>query len=335
MITGDQAGTALHVAKDVGIYDERATRAVTGRQIDLCQKAGQIEELLDVKVFARVSPQHKLDIIQMHQDDGSVVAMTGDGVNDAPALKRADIGVAMGIRGTEVARESADMVLRDDAFTSIVAAVAQGRVIFNNIRKFVVYLLSCNLSEIMVIGVASAMDAPLPLLPLQILFLNMVTDVFPALALGTCQGHEDVMTRPPRSVLDSIVGKQQWWVIMLYSTLITAVVLCSFTIARGVLGMSSEESLTVSFLVIALAQILHVFNMAEPGSHPFKNEITKNGYVWAAVVLCGLILYLAVSFPPLARVLTLQSPSASGFVLIVVASAVPLIVGRFVSMIKR
>ena len=335
MITGDQAGTALHVAKDVGIYDEVATRVVTGKQIDTCQKAGQMEDLLDVKVFARVSPQHKLDIIQMHQDDGSVVAMTGDGVNDAPALKRADIGVAMGIRGTEVARESADMVLRDDSFTSIVAAVAQGRVIFNNIRKFVVYLLSCNLSEVMVIGIASAMDAPLPLLPLQILFLNMVTDVFPALALGVCHGHEDVMARPPRSVRDPIVGKRQWWVIMLYSILITVVVLGSFTIARGSMGMSTEEAVTVSFLVIALAQILHVFNMAEPGSHPFKNEITKNGYVWAAVVLCGLILYFALSLPPLARVLALQAPSAGGFVLIVISSAIPLIVGRVVSMIKR
>jgi Ca2+-transporting ATPase len=136
-------------------------------------------------------------------------------------------------------------------------------------------------------------------------------------------------------VLDPIVGKRQWWVIILYSTLITAVVLSSFAIARGVLGMSPEEAVTVSFLVIALAQILHVFNMAEPGSHPLKNEITKNGYVWAAVVLCGLILYFAVSLPPLAKVLALRVPSATGFVLIVISSAIPLIVGRIVSVMKR
>ena len=153
MVTGDQAGTALHVAKNTGICQTEGKQCIAlGKEIDEAQRQGRLNDMLGVTVFSRVTPQNKLDIIQMHQDEGAVVAMTGDGVNDAPALKKADIGIAMGIRGTEVARETADMVLRDDAFVSIVSAVEQGRVIFNNIRKFVVYLMSCNLSEVLVIG---------------------------------------------------------------------------------------------------------------------------------------------------------------------------------------
>ena len=155
MVTGDQAGTALHVAKNTGICQTEGKQCIAlGKEIDEAQRQGRLSDMLGVTVFSRVTPQNKLDIIQMHQDEGAVVAMTGDGVNDAPALKKADIGIAMGIRGTEVARETADMVLRDDAFVSIVSAVEQGRVIFNNIRKFVVYLMSCNLSEVLVIGLA-------------------------------------------------------------------------------------------------------------------------------------------------------------------------------------
>ena len=329
MVTGDQGGTALHVAKNTGICrQEQDCKVTTGAEIDEVQQRGEIEEMLGVTVFSRVTPKNKLDIIQMHQDQGAVVAMTGDGVNDAPALKKADIGIAMGIRGTEVARETADMVLRDDAFVSIVSAVEQGRVIFNNIRKFVVYLMSCNLSEVMVIGLASMIAAPLPLLPLQILFLNMVTDVFPALALGASKGHADVMAQPPRSLKDPIIGRKQWRAISLYSLLITAVVLASFTIARGTLGMSDTQAVTVSFLVIAIAQLLHVFNMAEPQSKVFDNEITRNPYVWGAVALCCLILTAAMTYQPLAEVLSLEPLDLHGWMLVVVASLIPLIVGR-------
>ena len=329
MVTGDQAGTALHVAKNTGICQKDDDQCVAlGSEIDAAQQHQGLSGMLGVNVFSRVTPKNKLDIIQMHQNDGAVVAMTGDGVNDAPALKKADIGIAMGIRGTEVARETADMVLRDDAFVSIVSAVEQGRVIFNNIRKFVVYLMSCNLSEVLVIGLASMSGAPLPLLPLQILFLNMVTDVFPALALGASKGHADVMSHPPRSIHDPIVGRSQWRMIGFYSILITSVVLGSFVLARAWLGMSDGQAVTVAFLVIAVAQLLHVFNMSESGSRAFDNEITRNPYVWLAVALCGLILAAAMFAPGLSSVLSLEPIDRHGWLLVAFASLVPLVVGR-------
>ncbi|MGB2403615.1 MAG: cation-translocating P-type ATPase [Akkermansiaceae bacterium] len=335
MVTGDQAGTALHVAKNTGICQREDEHCVAlGSEIEKAQKDERLDDMLGVTVFSRVTPKNKLDIIQMHQDDGAVVAMTGDGVNDAPALKKADIGIAMGIRGTEVARETADMVLRDDAFVSIVSAVEQGRVIFNNIRKFVVYLMSCNLSEVLVIGLASMTGAPLPLMPLQILFLNMVTDVFPALALGASKGHADVMSHRPRSIHDPIIGRHQWQMIGGYSILITFVVLGSFVIARAWLGMSDSQAVTVAFLVIAVAQLLHVFNMPESGGAAFNNEITRNPYVWIAVILCGVILAAAMFIPSLASVLSLAPIDQRGWLLVACASIVPLLVGRAHAVLK-
>ena len=329
MVTGDQAGTALHVARNTGICELEDHQCVAlGSEIDEAQKHQRLDDMLGVTVFSRVTPKNKLDLIKMHQDHGAVVAMTGDGVNDAPALKKADIGIAMGIRGTEVARETADMVLRDDAFVSIVSAVEQGRVIFNNIRKFVVYLMSCNLSEVLVIGLASMSGAPLPLMPLQILFLNMVTDVFPALALGASKGHADVMSHKPRSIDDPIIGRHQWQMIGCYSFLITLVVLGSFVIARAWLGMSDGQAVTIAFLVIALAQLLHVFNMPESGGATFNNEITRNPYVWLAVALCVAILAAAMLIPGLASVLSLTPIDQRGWLLVVCASFIPLIVGR-------
>lgn len=329
MVTGDQGGTALHVAKNTGIcHAEGEQCEAKGADIDEAQKQGRLEDMLEVTVFSRVTPKNKLDIIQLHQDQGNVVAMTGDGVNDAPALKKADIGIAMGIRGTEVAQETADMILRDDAFVSIVSAVEQGRIIFNNIRKFVVYLMSCNLSEVLVIGLASMSGAPLPLLPLQILFLNMVTDVFPALALGASKGHQDVMAHPPRSIHDPIIGRHQWRVIGFYSLLITVCVLASFAIARLWLGMTDGQAVTVSFLVIALAQLLHVFNMAETESGAVNNEISRNPYVWGAVGLCSLILLVAMFYAPLAGILSLEHIDQRGWILVIVASMIPLLTGR-------
>ena len=186
MVTGDHPKTAVSIAASVGLTAGDESTVIAGKDIKPIEELSpeEQERYRQTSVFARVSPKQKLDLIAVHQKAGSVVAMTGDGVNDAPALKKADIGIAMGLRGTQVAREAADMVLKDDAFSTIVVAVEQGRIIFENIRKFVVYLLSCNISEVMVVFVASVVNAPLPILPLQILFLNLVTDVFPGLGAG-------------------------------------------------------------------------------------------------------------------------------------------------------
>ncbi|MDZ4704785.1 MAG: HAD-IC family P-type ATPase, partial [Saprospiraceae bacterium] len=164
----------------------------------------------------------KLDIVKLLQKKGNVVAMTGDGVNDAPAIKKSDIGIAMGLRGTQVAQEASDMVLQDDSFTSIVTAIKQGRIIFENIRKFVIFLLSCNLSELMVIATASVFSLHFQLFPLQILFINLITDVLPALALGVSEGARDIMQRPPRNAIEPIIDRKKWISIFFYAVVIGA-----------------------------------------------------------------------------------------------------------------
>jgi Ca2+-transporting ATPase len=278
-----------------------------------------------------VSPKQKLDLITLHQKNHSIVAMTGDGVNDAPALKKADIGVAMGQRGTQVAREASDMVLKDDSFSTIVAAVEQGRVIFNNIRKFIVYLLSCNVSEILIVAIASIMRAPLPLLPLQILFLNLVTDVFPALALGVGEGDPDIMQRPPRDPRESIITRHHWIGIGLYGAVITISVLVAFAISFLWLDAGSELSVTISFVTLALAQLWHVFNMRDRESGLFKNEITRNPYIWGALILCVGLVLIAIYIPVLSLVLHLTDPGYKGWLLIGGLSLVPLLVGQLLN----
>ncbi|MDZ7806451.1 MAG: HAD-IC family P-type ATPase [Gracilimonas sp.] len=189
MVTGDQVETARYIANELRLDEKSNSVVIHGSELYDIDK----DTKLNSSVYARIDPKQKLDIIDMYQNENQTVAMTGDGVNDAPALKKADIGIAMGQRGTQVAREAADIVLTDDAFSTIVVAIEQGRIIFNNIRKFVFYLLSCNVSEVAVVGVASFIGMPLPILPLQILFLNLVTDVFPALALGLGEGDKSIM----------------------------------------------------------------------------------------------------------------------------------------------
>ncbi|MHC4992813.1 MAG: cation-translocating P-type ATPase, partial [Planctomycetota bacterium] len=281
MVTGDQAGTAMSIARAVGLAGEGDARVIHGGHLPSVDEMNEADrqQLARELVFARVDPEQKLHLIELHQQAGSVVAMTGDGVNDAPALRKADIGVAMGRRGTQVAREAADMVLQDDSFASIVRAIRQGRVIFANIRRFVVYLLSCNISEVLIVFGASAAGAPLPILPLQILYLNLVTDVFPALALGFGEGDPEVMERPPRNRAEPIMARRHWAAVGLYGVLIGLCVLGAFAIAVKRLGFSDERAVTVSFLALAMAQVWHVFNMRERGSSPLSNDVARSPWV--------------------------------------------------------
>src|SRR5690606_12732146 len=285
-------------------------------------------------VLARVSPEQKLRLVELHQASGSVVAMIGDGVNDAPALRRADIGVAMGRRGTDVAREAAAMVLKDDDFATVVAAVEEGRAIFRNIRAAVAYLLSCNLSEILVIGLAAALGFPLPLLPLQILFLNLVTDVFPALALGTTPADPGVLDRPPRDPREPILARRHWWAVAGYALLLTGPVLGAYPAALGPLALGSGRAVTVAFLSLALAQVFHVLNMRDvrrrgaPGVRPSPDPLPRNPWVWAATLACCLMVAAVTYVRPLAAALSVEPLPAAGWALTVAASPLPLRGGR-------
>ena len=328
MVTGDQAATARNVALAVGLADEDAAEVLEGRELKKLSENGDYERIRGASILARVSPKQKLDLIDIYQKEGLIVAMTGDGVNDAPALKKADIGVAMGQRGTQVAQEAADMVLQDDAFTTIVTAVEQGRAIFNKIRKFVLYLLSCNISEIFSVGLASLLALPLPILPLQILFLNLVTDVFPALALGVGEAEEGVMERPPRDPDEDIMLRHHWVAIVGYGLLITLAVLGALWAALNWLDVSREQAVTISFLTLASAQLWHVFNMRDTGTNLLRNEITTNPYVWGALVLCAVLLLLAVYLPGLSDVLNTVNPGLNGWLLVLGMSLLPTIAGQ-------
>jgi Ca2+-transporting ATPase len=275
-----------------------------------------------------ISPEQKLNLIAIHQAGGAIVAMTGDGVNDAPALKKADIGVAMGKRGTQVAREAADMVLTDDAFSTIVAAVEQGRAIFNNIRKFTLYLLSGNTGEIIAVAVASLINAPLPLLPLQILFINAVNDVFPALALGVGEGNPYQMKHPPRDSKEPILARRHWLAIVVYGLLLGSAVLGIFFLCLEVWGLEQQRAVTISFLTIAFARLWHVFNMRDNDSHLWNNEVTRNPYIWLALIICTGLLLIAVYVPVLAKVLNLVPPGWDGWGLIMGTSFIPLVIGQ-------
>jgi P-type Ca2+ transporter type 2C len=328
MVTGDHAATARHIAYELGMV---AAEAAPGSFIDartqLKSKAELDIDLMRASVISRATPEQKFDLIARYQQLGHVVAMTGDGVNDAPALRRADIGVAMGLRGTAVAKEAAHMILQDDEFGTIVEAVSQGRAIYANIRKFVVYLLSCNISEIMIVSVATVAGAPLPLLPLQILFLNLVTDVFPALALGVGQGSDQLMNEKPRPAKEPILTRDHWARILLYGAVMSVCVLSAMAIAVHSLGFNYEQAVTVSFATLAMGQLWHVFNMRAEDSRLLRNEIVSNPWVWAALVVCLLLVLAAVSLPGLQQLLSLTAPPASGWLLIVTMSCVPLLLG--------
>ncbi len=332
MATGDQSRTARVIAAAVGLADADAA-VVHGDQVDeVLADAGALQR---TRIFARVDPEQKIAIVGAYQRTGAVVAMTGDGVNDAPALKKADIGIAMGERGTQVAREAADMVLRDDSLASIVLAVRQGRVIYGNIRQFVVYLLSCNVAEIGVITIAALTGLPLPLLPLQILFLNLVTDVFPALALAFGEGDPNTMERSPRDRREAILTRRHWRRIIAYGALITTTVLVVLVFALERLEYGAKQAVTISFLTLGLAQLWHVFNVRRSGSSFLGNDVVRNPWVWGSIGLCALLLLATVFVPPLADVLDVAALDGAGWGIVVSASLVPWGVGQLWHAIAR
>jgi Ca2+-transporting ATPase len=292
MITGDHPLTARHIAQDIGITDN--DEFLTGQELDKLTEAEIRDKASDISVFARVSPEHKLKLIQAYQDHGNIVAMTGDGVNDAPALKKADIGVAMGITGTDVSKEAAAMVLLDDNFATIVAAVEEGRIIFDNIRKFIKYLLSCNASEIAVMLIAPFVGMPLPLLPLQILWINLVTDGLPALALGVEPAEANVMKRRPYSSEESIFGRG-----MVSFIIGMGIVMSVISIGIGVWAFFSHDPAwqTLLFTTLIFCQLALALEARGEETSLLKLGLFSNRPMVGAVAVSGVLQLIVIYVP--------------------------------------
>ena len=326
----------LNIAKQTGLVDEAEQQVITGKDLpDVNSLTDEWrKKILATAVFARTTPKQKLDIADVFQKAGNIVAMTGDGVNDAPALKKADVGIAMGLRGTPVAKETASIVLKDDSFTSIAAAVSDGRAIFRNIQKFVIYLVSCNLSEIFIVTTLGFVAPASILLPLQILFLNMVTDVFPALALGLGKGDKSVMEEPPKDPKAPIISNKNWIAIVIYSITMTLAVIMALIYCKQTISTDSHVLNNVAFITLAFAQLFHVFNMASFRSKLFLNEITKNKFVWLAIVVCTGLMILVYELPQTRLVLGLVELPTQVWVVSLLASLLPLLLVQIYKVLR-
>jgi magnesium-transporting ATPase (P-type) len=308
MITGDHPRTAARIAADLGIVAPGAA-VLSGPDLDRLDGAALADAVPQTSVYARVAPEHKLRIVDALQAHGQVVAMTGDGVNDAPALKSADIGIAMGVTGTEVTKQAADMILADDNFATIVAAVREGRAIFENIRKFLRYLLSSNMGEVLtvflgvvlagVIGLAGD-GVVLPLLATQILWINLVTDSMPALAMGVDPAVEDVMARPPRGLRDRVIDARMWTGVLAIGAVMAAATLLTIDLylPGGLLEGDRRlgDARTAGFTTLVLAQLFNAFNARSERTSAFGSR-SSNPWLWGAVAASALLQVLVVHLP--------------------------------------
>ncbi len=331
MLTGDQRLTAAAIARELGLL-ERDDEVVDGRELDSVSDSDLTARLVSARAMSRVSPADKLRVVDAFQATGAVVAMLGDGVNDAPALKAADVGVAMG-RGTDVAKEAASVVLQDDQFETIAAAIEEGRVIFANIRKFVFYLFSCNLAEILVVLIAGIAGLPIPLLPLQILWLNLVTDTFPALALALEPAESDVMQRPPHDPKEALLSRAMIGSIAFYGILMTVSTLGAFLWALSSPDRR-DSAVTMAFLTLSLAQIFHLGNARSARPVLSWAAIMRNRYALGAVALTIALQLLALYLPALARVLQTRPLSANDWLIAVGLAIVPAVIGQAVKLFR-
>lgn len=351
MITGDYKDTAVAIARDLGMMDEN-TQSFSGAELDAISDA-DLEKLCETtSVYARVSPDHKVRIVESLQKNGHIASMTGDGVNDAMALKKADIGVAMGITGTEVAKNSADMILTDDNFATIVHAIEEGRIIYSNIRKFVGFLLSCNVGEILVIFIISLIPASIfnavgmpitaaitPLTAIQLLWLNLVTDSFPALALGREKGEPDIMSQPPRRKSESIINKRMRIMILVQSLAIFSAVFTSFIIGLNVLFVNDvlrlEHSRTMAFATLILAELFRAYSSRSERISVFKLGIFSNRMMNVAVLFSGLMLMAVIYIPGVNGVFDNQPLTAIAWVPVVFLAIIPFLAGELYKVVSQ
>ena len=323
MLTGDQRLTAASIGHRLGMLDQ-AEHPLDGREVDQLSDDALLEAVSKTAVFSRVSPEAKLRIVGAYQRQGDIVAMLGDGVNDAAALRKADVGVAMGLRGTDVAKEAADIILEDDRFSTIAAAVEEGRVIYANIRKFVFYLFSCNLAEILVMLGAGLAGFPVPLTPIQILWLNLLTDTLPALALAVEPAEHGVMRRPPRNPREPILSGSLLRATAGYAGLIAGTSLAAF--GWGLASGDTRTATTMTFMTLALSQIFHLGNARSEGPVTSPRRALANRFAIAAVLLAVLLQVLPI--PTLMRVLEREKLGFEEWLVVAALAMLPAVVGQ-------
>ena len=331
MLTGDQRHTAEAVGRELGLLSSD-DQVLDGAELRRAPGGKAGDRLARVGAISRVTPEEKLMIVRELQARGEVVAMLGDGVNDAAALKQADVGVAMGRRGTDVAKEAAAIVLQDDRFETVAAAVEEGRIIYDNIRKFVFYLFSCNLAEVLVLLLTGLANLPSPLLPLQILWINIVTDTFPALALAMEPGDADVMRRPPRNPREAILSRAFLGEVFLYGGLITASTLTAFVWA---LAYAPVHGVTMSFMTLALAQIFHLGNARSRHAVLAPARVFANPYAIGAVVLSMILQIGLVQYAPLAALLQVTALGVREWGVVLALSSVAALTGQGIRLATR
>ena len=322
MITGDHIITAKAIAKDLGIL-RGSDLAITGEELDKIPQSILQKNIMNYSVFARVTPEHKVRIVKAYQSTGAVVAMTGDGVNDAPALKNADIGIAMGKNGTDVAKNAADMVLTDDNFVTIVEAVKQGRNIFDNIKKAVHFLIATNIGEIVTIFLGLLLGLKSPLLAIQLLWINLVTDSLPAIALGLEKPEADIMNKKPRDNKKGIFADGLWQKIIAEGIMLGALTLVAFSLGNYLYGI--EVARTMAFVSLGLLELIHSFNIKSDESI-FKVGLFENKYLMGAFILGAILQVVVVVIPSVAEIFKLVPLKQTQWLYTFGISILPLII---------
>ena len=333
MITGDHKNTAFAIASELGIA-ENLNECMIGSEIDTYSDEDFNKIVNNYKVFARVSPENKVKIVKAFKSHGNIVSMTGDGVNDAPSLKAADIGVAMGITGTDVAKGAADMILTDDNFTTIVNAVEEGRNIYNNIRKSIMFLLSCNLGEIVALFIAILFNFNPPLLPIHILWVNLITDSFPALSLGVDPKDSSVMEYPPRDPKESLFAGHMGIFLALNGILIGAVTLIAFKIGERLYMNSLVHAQTLAFVVLSFSQLFFSLSMRSKEKSLFKIGFFTNKYLIVSILLGILIQFLIIIIPFFAQVFNVFTLNVRDWIIVICISLIPFIINELFKLIK-
>jgi len=334
MITGDHKNTAVAIAKELGIA-ENISEAMSGSEIDTYSDEEFVKIVNNYRIFARVSPEHKVKIVKAFKSYNNIVSMTGDGVNDAPSLKAADIGVAMGITGTDVAKGAADMVLTDDNFTTIVRAVEEGRNIFNNIKKSIIFLLSCNLGEIIALFFAILFNWATPLLPIHILWVNLITDSFPALSLGVDPGDHGVMDANPRNPKESLFAGRMGKLLLINGALIGITTLVAFKLGEKLYPESLIHAQTMAFVVLSVSQLFYSLSMRNETKSLFQVGVFKNKWLIGSIVLGIGLQFIIITVPVLASTFKVYALTLSDWGIVFLLSLVPFIINEIIKVFFR